>query len=274
MAGAGVVDRDIGRAFEAGVQYRGVLGLEGLEPGGQKAHHLALRDHHRHAPEQRQDLLARHMALKMKHQDQAMQIGAIAPDKAGIERRDPRFPVRRLPALTPIAGYAGVQNHILNDDVLIALAARARRRLDFDDHGSGDRQLVEVAPAPLSRSLALGPLGLGLRPVRRLVHPRGFLRRSRRQVLQPRELVLDRLMLDPQLGKRALQLLAPGPKSRHFVDQSANDRSQLRLRQLIERIIRSGRRHPDLESQFQDRDSSPLPGNLPRLLKSDRLLVH
>jgi hypothetical protein len=87
MARAGVVDRDIGRAFEAGVQHRGVLGLEGLEPGGQKAHHLALRDHHPHAREQRQDLLARRMALKMKHQDQAVQMGAIAPDNAGIERR-------------------------------------------------------------------------------------------------------------------------------------------------------------------------------------------
>ena len=46
MAGAGVVDCDIGRAFEAGVQHRGVLGLEGFELGGQKAHHLALRDRH------------------------------------------------------------------------------------------------------------------------------------------------------------------------------------------------------------------------------------
>jgi hypothetical protein len=74
-------------------------------------------------------------------------MGAIAPDYAGIERRDQRFPVRRLPALAPVAGDAGVQNHVLNDDVLIALAARARRRLDLDDHGSGDRQLVEVAAA-------------------------------------------------------------------------------------------------------------------------------
>ena len=92
MAGAGVVDRDIGRAFEAGVQHCGVLGLEGLEPGGQKAHHLALRDHQPHALEQRQDLLAGHMALKIKQQDQAVQIEAIAPDNAGIERRDQRFP--------------------------------------------------------------------------------------------------------------------------------------------------------------------------------------
>jgi hypothetical protein len=44
------------------------------------------------------------MALKMKHQDQAVQMGAIAPDYAGIERRGQRFPVRRLPALAPVAG--------------------------------------------------------------------------------------------------------------------------------------------------------------------------
>jgi hypothetical protein len=36
MAGAGVVDCDIGRAFEAGVQHRGVLGPEGFELGGQR----------------------------------------------------------------------------------------------------------------------------------------------------------------------------------------------------------------------------------------------
>jgi hypothetical protein len=49
---------------------------------------LALRNHHAHAFEQRQYRLARHMALKMQHHDQAVQMGAIAADDAGIERID------------------------------------------------------------------------------------------------------------------------------------------------------------------------------------------
>jgi hypothetical protein len=59
-------------------------------------------------------------------------LGAIVSDDAGIERRDQRLPVRSLPALAPVASDAGVQNHVLKDDILIALAVRARRRLDFD----------------------------------------------------------------------------------------------------------------------------------------------
>ncbi len=42
MAGAGVVDRDEGRATQSGLQNLGVLGPEHLELGGQQAPHLAL----------------------------------------------------------------------------------------------------------------------------------------------------------------------------------------------------------------------------------------
>ncbi len=70
----------------------------------------------------------------------------------------------------------------------------------------GDRQPVQVAAGPLTRPPTLGRFRI--RSVRRLVHPRRLLRRARRQLLQSRQFVLDRLMLGSQLGKR------PGHTSR------------------------------------------------------------
>jgi hypothetical protein len=61
-----------------------------------------------------------------------------------------------------------------------------------------NRQLVEIAAAPLRRSPALGR-SIPISPIRRPVHPRGLLRR-RRKVLQPREFVFDGLILDPSLA--------------------------------------------------------------------------
>jgi len=249
MASSGVVNRDEGSASQSGLQNLGVLGAERLELDGQQAPHLALRDHHAHAVEQRQNFLDRHMTLIMQHQNHAMQVRAIAADDAGIERRDQGSPIRRFPALAPIARHRRVQNQVLNDDLLIALVARAGRRVDLHLDGLRDRQLVQVAAAPLRRPSALGRVGLRIRLVRRLVHPRGFLRRPRRQFLQSRQFVLDRLMLDPQLGQRPAHLLALRLKAGQFANQSANQADELGRRHAFKRITRI-KGHPQLESYF------------------------
>ena len=271
MARAGVVDRDEGSAAQSGLENLGVLGAERFELDGQQAPHLALRDHHADAIEQRQNFLDRHMTLIMQHQNHAMQVRAIAADDAGIERRGQGFPIRRFPALAPIARHQRIQNQVLNDDLLVALVARTRRRVDLHLDGLRDRQLVEVAAAPLRRPPALGRVRLRIRSVRRLVHPGGFLRRPRRQFLQSRQFVLDGLMLDPQLGQRAGHLLVLRPQARHFADQFASQADDLGRRHAFKRIFRVGR-HARRESSlpYFPLNDPPSPGNPPQLRARSR----
>ncbi len=204
------------------------------------------------------------MTLIMQHQNHAMQLRAIAADDAGIERRDQGFPIRRFPALTSIARHQRIQNQILNDDLLIALVARTGRRVDLHLDRSRNRQLVQVAAAPLRRSPALGPVRLRIRSVCRLVHPRRLLRRPRRQFLQSRQFVLDRLMLDPQLGQRPAHLLVLRLNPGHFANQSANQTDELGRRHSFKQISRF-KRHSQLKSYFLALGTPPPPGNLLRL---------
>ena len=124
MARAGVVDCDERRAAEARGQDLLVLGAERLEFGHQQPHHLALRDHHAGPVQQRQNPLTGHLPLKMQHQHEAMQVRTITAHNARIERRDQGLAVGRLPAFAPITRHRGIENEVLNDDLLIALAAR------------------------------------------------------------------------------------------------------------------------------------------------------
>jgi hypothetical protein len=75
-------------------------------------------------------------------------------------------------------------------------------------------------------------------------------------MLQPRKLVLDRLMLNPKFAQRAAQLLVLRAKPRHFMDQIAHHADQVVMRKTLKRI-RDARRHTKLESQFV-RPDSPL----------------
>src|SRR5215831_18391383 len=69
----------------------------------------------------------------------------------------------------------------------IALVARAGRRLRPHNDRRVNRQLVQLTAAATRRLLALGALGAASRntPVRCLVHSRGLLWWTRRQILQP-----------------------------------------------------------------------------------------
>ena len=57
-------------------------------------------------------------------------------------------------------------------------------------------------------------------------------------MLQPRKLVLDRLMLDTKLGQGAHKLLVLLAKPRHFTNQIAHDPDQVRVREPFKRIRR------------------------------------
>ncbi len=77
---------------------------------------------------------------------------------------------------------------------------------------------------------------------------------GRRKMLQPRKLVLDRLMLDFQPGQGADEFLVLRAKPRHFMDQIAHQADQVRMRKPLKRI-RDARRLPKLESRFAGLDS-------------------
>src|SRR5260221_13244072 len=113
--------------------------------------------------EKRDDPLASDLSGEMQRQDQAMQIGAIAPDNPGIKRGDDPFALRRFPALPPIEGHLRAQVQILNHDLLVALVARAARRLRPNHDRRVNRQLVQLTAASPARLLTLGALAVASR---------------------------------------------------------------------------------------------------------------
>jgi hypothetical protein len=179
-----------------------------------------------------------------------MQIGAIAPDNPGIKRGDDPFALR-FPALPPIEGHLRAQVQVLNHDLLVALVARAGRRLRPHHDRRVNRQLVQLTAASTARLLALGALAVASRAlvegrpaaVRCLVHAGRLLRRTRRQILQPRKLVPDGLMFSLQLRQSTAELLILCPQTPNLANQPANHPNQVRLRQTFKRI-RDASCHP------------------------------
>ena len=106
------------------------------------------------------------------------------------QRRDQGLAVRRLPALPAVERRLGLRNQVLNGDLLIALEARTHRGLDRERHFPVDRTLGHARAAPPLRRLVLLDLRAALRPFRRFLHPGRLVRRTRRQMLQPQDLVL------------------------------------------------------------------------------------
>ena len=164
---------------------------------------------------------------------------AVASHDPGSQVGDNGRAVRRLPPLATIERRRRAQAQVLNDDVLVTLVARAVRRLRLDDDRLAYRQLVQLAPASTRRARALLPVGpRSGAALRRLVHPGSRDRRPRRQILQPREFILDDLMLGAKLGQRDLQCLVLGAKRAHHSDKIAHKADQLRGGQMFDRISR------------------------------------
>ena len=163
------------------------------------------------------------------------------------QRRNQPLAVRCLPALASISCRFGLHHQVLNDDVLEPLVARARRGGDRKRFRAVDGKLGDPGAASPLRSLAFLALGPPLRLIRRLLHPGGLLRRTRRQMLQPCELVLQRLVVEPKPRHGMAQLLVLPPQTRHFANQLANQVDQLGRRLPFKRIA-GARTHPQLES--------------------------
>jgi len=190
-------------------------------------------------------------ARMLRQAQQAMQIGAISSDNPGIECRDDRLALRCFPTLPPIEGHLRAQVQVLNHDLLVALVARAGRRPRPNHDRRVNRQLVQLTAASTARLLALGALAVASRAlvegrpasVRCLVHAGRLLRRTRRQILQPRKLVPDGLMFSLQLRQSTAELLILCPQTPNLANQIANHANQIRLRETFQRI-RDARCHP------------------------------
>jgi hypothetical protein len=161
-----------------------------------------------------------------------MQMGAISPNNPKIELGDDRAAVRRFPTLASIKRHLRVQNQVLNHDLIVAPVAGAHRRLHLQHDRFIDLQFIESAAAPPNRLLALAA-PFNAAPIRRLIHARGLLRRTRWQMLQARQLVLDRLVLNLQFCQCTVELLILGSKALHLADQLTNQTHQFRMSQAI-----------------------------------------
>src|SRR5208282_141008 len=105
-------------------------------------------NHHTDVIEKSDDPLASDLPRKVQRQHQAMQIGAIAADKARIESGDDRLAVRRFPTFATISRHLRLQAQVLNNDVLKSLVARPRRRVGLHNNSGANLQLVELAATP------------------------------------------------------------------------------------------------------------------------------
>ncbi len=64
MTGTGVVDRDIGRRNQAGMQHSGILRMKAIQPLRQEPHHLAFGDFDTDVVEQRRHSLRRDLPMR------------------------------------------------------------------------------------------------------------------------------------------------------------------------------------------------------------------
>ena len=244
MAMAGVVDRDPGRGLQSRPKHRLVFGDQTLDPLAQQTNHLALGDVHAHARQQRGQSFRRHLTLEMASGDEPPKFGAVAPQNPRRQRRDDPLASRPRPAFAPIAQRLHDDPQILNQDVLVAQKPGPGRRRSLQHHIPRHRQLVALGAAPA--------FGTGLAGARRcrLLHARGLAAelRPRRQTLEPRNLVLQRLIFCP--------------KQRQFLDQRRQQHTLFRPKRTLERF--SGRRrHPQGESRRPPHEKPPRTGICP-----------
>lgn len=179
---------------QTGAQHVGHFDGKGGTPTGQQAPHLALRDDHAHAVQEGGDALGRDLPLMMLQPDETHQLGTEMTLQAGRQRRHDQLARRRQPAFPAIADHPRLQAQILNDEVVIAFEAPARRRLDAEC----ERLPHHRYPPADARGLPAPPLALRLRPAGRLLHARGLELRPPLVPLQPRDLFFECRVLRAQ----------------------------------------------------------------------------
>ena len=199
MPRTGIIDGDVRRGIQAGLQDRVVFLLECLQIRGEQAHDLPLGDRKADAVQKIGQALGGHLALRVQGQAEPPHAGPEPASEAGRQRRDDGLALRRHPAFPLVAHHLGGQNQIPPHDRLVAFEARAGRHLGPDRHLAGD--LIPFGAAPGRRP------GLGRPRLSGFLHAGRFERWARRQVLEPGDLVLQGLIAGVQVAVVEAQLL-------------------------------------------------------------------
>ena len=152
VAGAGVVDADPARRGQPGPQHLARLVEEGVLARVQQPDDLALGDRDADGPELGHQARHGHLALVVLGQHEAAQLRPEVADDAGRHRGDHGLAVGGQPALAAEADHVRAQHQVLDQEVLVALEARAGGDVRLDDP-----LLVDGEPLGLAASGHRGP---------------------------------------------------------------------------------------------------------------------
>jgi hypothetical protein len=183
VAGAGVVHRDPGGGLQPGAQHIAGFGEEAIMVGDQQAHDLSLGDADADRLQLRHQPRHGDLALIVLPQHEAAELRPEMAADAGWQRGEHHLPIRRHPALAPVAHDLRAQHYVLHQERRISLETRACRRLSLDNpilHADPGRRLAAAA--------ALGALSGRLR-LGSLLHAARFDPRSAFLPFQPRNLL-------------------------------------------------------------------------------------
>src|SRR5688572_320471 len=175
VAGPGVVDRDPGRLRQPSTKHVAGFIEEALLAMNEQAHDLPRGDRQTDGPQLRHQARHRDLPLMVLGQYKAAQLRPEMAIDPARQRRHNQLSVRCQPALPAIADAAGPQHQILNDEIRVALEARAGRHggrddLVFDGHARRHRAAAALRragrlrlagrlhPARLQLRAALQPL--------------------------------------------------------------------------------------------------------------------
>ena len=149
VAGAGVVDGDPPRRFQARPQHARVLRQKPVGSFVEKPVHLALGDGDAEIVELFSEPRGRHLALVMLAQHEPPQSGPEVADEPRRQRRHHRLAGRRPPPFPPKPDHMAAHHQFLDDEVLVALEPPAQRNVRLDDPLFVDRKPCRLAtPTP------------------------------------------------------------------------------------------------------------------------------
>ena len=190
MSRTGIVDGDVSRGSQAGLQDRMVFLLERLQIGGEQAHHLPLRDRQANAVQKIGQALGGDLALRVQGQAEPPHAGPEPACDPFRQRRDEGLALGRHPPFPLVAHHLGGEHQFSAHQRLVAFEARAGRHFGPDRDLAGD-------PIPFGAA-AWTPARTGRPRLGGLFHAGRLERWARREVLEPGDLVLQSLVSNVQ----------------------------------------------------------------------------
>ncbi|MBV1796447.1 hypothetical protein [Siccirubricoccus sp. G192] len=215
---ARIVNRDPGRARQSGSQHLLALVQERLLTGDQQAHDLPFGDGDPNRPQLRHQPRHGGLPLMVLGEHVAPEFGAEMAIHPARQARNDQPPLRRQPALAPVAHRLRPHDEVLHQEVLVALEPRAGRH-----RGPQHPRLHRHPRHHLAAATTVGALARRRR-LARLLHPARLDRGPTLQSLEAGDLLALR-------RHNPLEL-------RHLAEQGADQRLQLGRRQRV----RIGRR--------------------------------